>query len=200
MLSLWLILVGLITFSEAAYKTPLQVSYSSDQFNDFGEIHFSNLKGDDVTIENIKPSFLLDEIDSMLKVRIAVKLSDGVGNEETNKRWILCSVPKSSLLAYGTSIKLTIDHDGFGNLISISTSQSASSFDDQSEIKFDEVVNTNQPKYASGPDTAGFLEKIEKEMAQRKNQNVDNRSFFQKYWIYIAIFVVMMTISGGGQQ
>ena len=55
------------------------------------------MKGDDVTIENIKPSFLLDEIDSMLKVRIAVKLSDGVGNEETNKRWILCSVPKVSI-------------------------------------------------------------------------------------------------------
>lgn len=78
------------------YKTNKKL-YFLDKFNDFGEIHFRNLKGDDVTIENINPSLLLDEVDSMLKVRIAVKLSDDIGNDETNKRWILCSVPKVSI-------------------------------------------------------------------------------------------------------
>ena len=63
--------------------------------------------------------------------------------------WLIL-IFKSSLLDYGTSIKLNVEHDGFGNLISVSMSQSASSFDDQSEITFDEVVSTTQPKYASG--------------------------------------------------
>jgi len=201
MLKNWLIFIGLISLSEAVYKTPLQVSYSSGIFNNFGEIEFGNLKGDDVRIENMKDSILIDDIDSMLKVRIAAKLTDDINSyDKANNRWIMCSIPKASLRAYGTSIELSIEHDGFGNLMSISTSQSVSSIDDQSNISFDDIVHTKQPKYASGPDTAGFLEKVEKEMALRQNQNVDNRSFFQKYWLYIVIFLVVMVFNSGGQQ
>ena len=67
-------------------------------FNNFGEIEFGNLKGDDVRIENMKDSILIDDIDSMLKVRIAAKLTDDINSDDkANNRWIMCSIPKVSL-------------------------------------------------------------------------------------------------------
>uniref|UniRef100_A0A0N4ZRB7 ER membrane protein complex subunit 10 n=1 Tax=Parastrongyloides trichosuri TaxID=131310 RepID=A0A0N4ZRB7_PARTI len=46
------------------------------------------------------------------------------------------------------------------------------------------------------PDTQTFVKKIEKEKQQRvAGGDGDNRSFLQKYWLYIALFVLLFVIS-----
>ena len=69
------------------------------------------------------------------------------------------------------------------------------------------------------PDTASFVQKIEEEkLAKERGETKDNRSFFAKYvwaifnlpllyvflyiryWMYIIPFVLVLAMSGGGQE
>lgn len=49
------------------------------------------------------------------------------------------------------------------------------------------------------PDTASFVQKVEREREARDRGEVkDNRSFIAKYWMYIVPVVILLLLSGGG--
>ena len=63
--------------------------------------------------------------------------------------------------------------------------------------EFSTVVTLKTIEQAPVPDTAGFIQKIEKEREARdRGETKDNRSFVSKYWMYIVPAVILLLISG----
>lgn len=63
--------------------------------------------------------------------------------------------------------------------------------------EFHTVVNIKTIELAPVPDTAGFIQKIEKEReARERGETKDTRSFLSKYWMYIVPAVILLLISG----
>jgi len=63
--------------------------------------------------------------------------------------------------------------------------------------EFSSVVILKGVEQAPIPDTAGFIQKIEKEREARdRGETKDNRSFVSKYWMYIVPAVILLLISG----
>lgn len=53
--------------------------------------------------------------------------------------------------------------------------------------------------FRTSPDTASFVQKVEREREARDRGEVkDNRSFIGKYWMYIVPVVILALLSGGG--
>uniref|UniRef100_A0A915PJS6 ER membrane protein complex subunit 10 n=1 Tax=Setaria digitata TaxID=48799 RepID=A0A915PJS6_9BILA len=68
------------------------------------------------------------------------------------------------------------------------------SFAEDIEIGGSVVVNT--VKELPLPDTVSYIQKMEKErQARQHGAQQDNRSFIQKYWMYIAAALIFMVIS-----
>jgi len=44
------------------------------------------------------------------------------------------------------------------------------------------------------PETQAYIQKMEMEKQQAKGQQVDNRSFFAKYWMYLVPLVIFMML------
>ncbi|XP_018013955.1 ER membrane protein complex subunit 10 [Hyalella azteca] len=64
---------------------------------------------------------------------------------------------------------------------------------------YNSTVSVRTPVPGTVPDTATYIQRIE--MANKeKAENKDNRSFFAKYWIYIIPAVLLLMVSGGGQE
>lgn len=64
-------------------------------------------------------------------------------------------------------------------------------------VEFSTVVSLKAIEQAPVPDTAGFIQKIEKEREARdRGETKDNRSFLSKYWMYIVPAVILLLISG----
>lgn len=64
-------------------------------------------------------------------------------------------------------------------------------------FEFSTVVTLKTIEQAPVPDTAGFIQKIEKEREARdRGETKDNRSFLSKYWMYIVPAVILLLISG----
>ncbi|KAK7081617.1 ER membrane protein complex subunit 10 [Halocaridina rubra] len=61
------------------------------------------------------------------------------------------------------------------------------------------TVMIRSPILAPVPDTATYIEKLEA-MKNEKAEGKDNRSFLAKYWMYIVPVVLIMMLSGGGQE
>ncbi|KAG5673495.1 hypothetical protein PVAND_003539 [Polypedilum vanderplanki] len=63
---------------------------------------------------------------------------------------------------------------------------------------FNTVVTLKNIDIAPSPDTVGFIQKLEREREQRERgeNSKDNRSFLQKYWMYIVPAVILLLISG----
>lgn len=63
--------------------------------------------------------------------------------------------------------------------------------------EFSTVVSLKTIEQAPIPDTAGFIQKIEKEREARdRGETKDNRSFLSKYWMYIVPAGILLVISG----
>lgn len=63
--------------------------------------------------------------------------------------------------------------------------------------EFSTVVNLKTSEPAPIPDTAGFIQKVEKEREARdRGETKDNRSFLSKYWMYVVPAVILLLISG----
>lgn len=75
--------------------------------------------------------------------------------------------------------------------------------------EFNTVITLKPIEQAPMPDTAGFVQKMDKEREARdRGETKDNRSFLSKYWMYIVPAVILLLVSsvtnppggeGGGQ-
>lgn len=62
--------------------------------------------------------------------------------------------------------------------------------------EFNTIVTLKPIEPAPVPDTAGFVQKIEKEREARdRGETKDNRSFISKYWMYIVPAVILLLVS-----
>lgn len=84
------------------------------------------------------------------------------------------------------------------NLEAIPDTCETVTIDDINQLfEFSTVVTLKTIEQAPVPDTAGFIQKIEKEReAHDRGETKDNRSFLSKYWMYIVPAVVLLLISG----
>ncbi|KAH8312940.1 hypothetical protein KR067_003180 [Drosophila pandora] len=69
------------------------------------------------------------------------------------------------------------------------------------ETQFSTDVLIRHAELAPVPDTASFIQKVEREREARERGEVrDNRGFFAKYWMYIVPVVLLVFISGATNQ
>lgn len=99
-------------------------------------------------------------------------------------------------------ITLSFDHNNAVLGINIRAVNLDSSTDDCNAIslgdvnEFSTIVNLKNIEAAPQPDTLTFIQKLEREKEQREKGETDNRSFLQKYWMYIVPAVILLLVSG----
>merc|ERR1712038_449363 len=63
--------------------------------------------------------------------------------------------------------------------------------------QFSTKVKVYSPNISPGPATDSYLQQIQVENDKKKSEAGQPTSFFGKYWMYIAIFMVVMSMGGG---
>ncbi|XP_026467185.1 ER membrane protein complex subunit 10-like [Ctenocephalides felis] len=134
----------------------------------------------------------LADQDEMYRLKSIVVNSDG------SKVTYLSSVKARSLTAGGLDDTITIylAHSGF--VMGISESVSSDIIESKlNNNKFKTVVQIKHMQSAPIPDTASYIQKLEREKEARERGEVkDNRSFLAKYWMYIVPIAIFVLISG----
>lgn len=144
------------------------------------------------------------------KYRLKAVARTSSGSETT----FLTSVPACYLFGSDLEDTLTVWLDSAAEPIAVSLSASGPCITDN---PFTNMWTTNvvvkYPDSGPAPDTATYIQKLEREReARERGETKDNRSFFAKYWMYIVpalIFVLLTSAtnpeaagggSGGGQR
>uniref|UniRef100_A0A6M2DYY0 ER membrane protein complex subunit 10 n=1 Tax=Xenopsylla cheopis TaxID=163159 RepID=A0A6M2DYY0_XENCH len=125
------------------------------------------------------------------------RLKSTVINADGNKSTFLSSVKAKSLVSAGLvdSISIYLGHSGFV----MGVSQSILDINESTlrSNKFKSTVQIKHTQSAPMPDTASYIQKLEKEKEARERGEVkDNRSFLAKYWMYIVPIAIFVLISG----
>ncbi|KAJ4450885.1 hypothetical protein ANN_02318 [Periplaneta americana] len=108
-----------------------------------------------------------------------------------------CSLAESHL-----SDILTVSLDHTGSVIAVSMSTSPAICEGrhvtQEDLRqFNTTVFVKHMEQGPVPDTAAYIQKLEKEReARERGETKDNRSFLAKYWMYIVPVVIFVVLSG----
>ncbi|XP_058462711.1 ER membrane protein complex subunit 10 isoform X2 [Malaya genurostris] len=112
-----------------------------------------------------------------------------------------CALAKSQL----TDV-LWVSLDHAGSVIGITQSVNHGNFGDCRDLtnrdidvldEFNTDVYVKAIENAPVPDTASFIQKLEREReARERGETKDSRGFFAKYWMYIVPVVILVLISG----
>jgi len=108
-----------------------------------------------------------------------------------------------NLIDTGLSDLFTIQLDWRHKLVSIhlSTPNLQNNIPLTGVSGFKSKVYVQHMESGPSPDTASFIQRIEEDkLAKQRGDTKDNRSFFAKYWMYIIPFVLVLVMSGGGQE
>jgi hypothetical protein len=103
------------------------------------------------------------------------------------------------LVESGLRDHIHIHTDDTGAVVGVSMSTNASQCTDSSKQvpkTFSTTVEVNNGDPGSVPEVDGFLRKVAE--VKEKEKNTDNRSFLQKYWMYIVIGLVMYSMLSAG--
>ncbi|KAK3927711.1 ER membrane protein complex subunit 10 [Frankliniella fusca] len=111
-----------------------------------------------------------------------------------------------ALVRSGLSDVLTVSLDHSGNVVAISASAPFAQCDgvippDHQLRFFNTTVIVKHMDVGPVPDTATYIQKIEREREARERGGdpKDNRSFLAKYWMYIVPLVIFVLLSSAGQ-
>jgi ER membrane protein complex subunit 10 len=141
---------------------------------------------------------------------------------EKNKLYrlrIVAITPTGEKMSYMTSTRacplirsqltdvLWVSLDHVGNVLGVSQSVSKGgnfdcndlkNYDAESELEeFNTDIYIKHIEMAPIPDTASFIQKMERERdARERGETKDNRSFFAKYWMYMVPVLILVLISG----
>jgi len=124
------------------------------------------------------------------------------------KNVFLTSTPACSLIQSNLNdvVWVSIDSLGFVNSVSITGALLPMDVNDCSTKllsmdQFNTDVLIKHTELAPVPDTASFLQKVEREREAREREVVrDHRTFFAKYWMYIVPAVLILFITGAANQ
>ncbi|XP_058062300.1 ER membrane protein complex subunit 10 [Anopheles bellator] len=134
----------------------------------------------------------------LYRLEAHVSDSDGVTTFLTSTK--ACALAKSQLTDV---LWVSLDHSGTVTGITQSVSNgNANHCHDLSNSDVDVLDEFNTDVYvkhietAPIPDTASFIQKMEREReARERGETKDNRSFFAKYWMYLVPVVILLLIS-----
>ncbi|XP_068141956.1 LOW QUALITY PROTEIN: ER membrane protein complex subunit 10 [Drosophila tropicalis] len=138
------------------------------------------------------------------RLRATVVYSNG------SKQKFLTSNKACRLLQAHLNDVLWISLDPSGFVTSVTASQDAApgiiecspeNTQHLDDVNFNTDVLIRHAELAPVPDTASFIQKVEREREARERGEVrDNRGFFAKYWMYIVPVVLLVFISGATNQ
>ncbi|KAJ9584169.1 hypothetical protein L9F63_021466 [Diploptera punctata] len=173
------------------------------QFLDRGSVQIQSIRTGAVTLQQppFSPTFcqrlhLAKHRDGLYRLRAFVRTLDG--KESTFLTFVkACSIVESHL-----SDILTVSLDHTGSVIAVSMSTSPAVCEGhhvpaESLKNFNTTVFVKHMEQGPVPDTAAYIQKIEKEReARERGETKDNRSFLAKYWMYIVPVVIFVVLSG----
>ncbi|XP_064400076.1 ER membrane protein complex subunit 10-like [Halichondria panicea] len=142
-------------------------------------------------------------------LRARASFTEGLAEEPHHPGHVTTVISACSLYNSRLSDWITISGDGQGNIIGLTVTTPVHtmgldcSFDFTLPHHFNTTITLDNGAPGPMPNTQAFHEKKEKEEQQKKD-GTDNRSFLQKYWMYILIgfvvFSIMNGLGGGGGQ
>ncbi|XP_073832817.1 ER membrane protein complex subunit 10 [Musca autumnalis] len=159
----------------------------------------SNIVQKDLSNDEIGKIKSLAAKNAFYRVKAIVEYPNGVKKTFTTANKA-CSIVSSQL---NDELWIAIDGNGYVNAVTLATSgaetndcSSAGSLTLATK-QFNTDVLIKHTELAPVPDTASFIQKIEREREARERGEVkDNRGFFAKYWIYIVPVVILLFVSG----
>lgn len=173
------------------------------QFFDRGTVNIQSIRAGAVTlqqgplsVEDKQKLKAVAEKDGLYRLRAFVQDMDG---KETS---FLTFVKACSLAVSHLSDVLTVSLDHTGSVIAVSMSTSPAMCEGRhishNDLQhFNTTVFVRHMEQGPVPDTAAYIQKIEKEREARERGEIkDNRSFFAKYWMYLVPVVVFVMLSG----
>lgn len=124
--------------------------------------------------------------------------SDGVTKFLTSSK--ACALAKAQLTDV---LWVSLDHSGMVTAVTQSVNngnmnecRDLSNTDVDVLDEFNTDVYVKHTESAPIPDTASFIQKMEREReARERGETKDNRSFFAKYWMYLVPVVILLLIS-----
>uniref|UniRef100_A0A8D8R7D8 ER membrane protein complex subunit 10 n=1 Tax=Cacopsylla melanoneura TaxID=428564 RepID=A0A8D8R7D8_9HEMI len=198
------LILFLVQTCQAAYEIKLlhyldDSNYSTER--GVAEVH--NVDTNDVTFRqhplnpgDIKQLKTLAEKDAFYRMDIVIR--------QTNKKDIIlstfakaCSMVESKL---HDSFNVYLDHNN--NVVGVSllpyeNQCSGKHVTDADLAAFRSKMFFNAPENGPVPDTLSYIQKIEREReAREKGGPKDNRSFLQKYWMYLVPLAIFLAVSG----
>ncbi|XP_072383996.1 ER membrane protein complex subunit 10 [Diabrotica undecimpunctata] len=98
--------------------------------------------------------------------------------------------------------RLSVSIDYMGRVVGVSSVIASNSACEGAIVPYENLKQFNTVVYVRHtetgpiPDTASYVQKLEKEKeAKEKGETKDNRSFLAKYWMYIVPLLIFMAIS-----
>ncbi|CAH0393801.1 unnamed protein product [Bemisia tabaci] len=204
--------------NEQDYDMPTSItlfhSFSSDFEDDFSErgtisINTQNIIGGYHSTRNVKQSALeqselqqlknLARNNGLYRIKAIVKTANG------RKTTLLTYVKACLLLESNLSDIITVFLNANYDVVSVSAATikatCENNFEDIWTKNFNTTVNFRKTEPGPVPDTATFIQTLEREReAREKGGRKDNRSFFAKYWMYIVPAVIFVLLSGASAQ
>lgn len=124
--------------------------------------------------------------------------SNGDGRKAKLRTFVKgCSLYESGL---SDSLTVSLDHTGWPVGISMVTTPphcEGRIVDPSSLMSFNTTVFIRHMEQGPVPDTATYIQKIEREKeARERGETKDNRSFLAKYWMYIVPVVIFVLLTG----
>ncbi|XP_075227164.1 ER membrane protein complex subunit 10 [Lycorma delicatula] len=96
-------------------------------------------------------------------------------------------------------LTVSVDHEGSVIAVTLSTPLSSCGSVNFENIPstFNTTVDFRTIEQGPVPDTASYIQKIEREReARERGETKDNRSFLAKYWMYILPVIIFVVLSG----
>ncbi|KAL1492146.1 hypothetical protein ABEB36_012634 [Hypothenemus hampei] len=150
----------------------------------------------------------LAEDNELYKIKAIVTANDGT------ERTFISAVKACMLAESELDDKFAVSLDYMGRVIGVTSLIASKATCEGAVVPLDKLkefttsVYVRHSETGAIPDTASYIQKLEREReAQEKGEVKDNRSFLAKYWMYIVPVVIIMVISsasnpeaqGGGQ-
>ncbi|KAG5870872.1 hypothetical protein JTB14_015247 [Gonioctena quinquepunctata] len=149
-----------------------------------------------LTIEEQRQLRDLAVKNSFYQIKSVVTTNDG------SERSFISTVKACMLAESELDDRLSISLDYVGRIIGVSLVVASKSTCEGAIVPLEKLkefttsVYVRQSETGPIPDTASFIQKIEREKeAKEKGEGKDNRSFLAKYWMYIVPLLIFMAIS-----
>lgn len=175
----------------------------SPEFTDRGAITIQSIRTGAVSLQQVALSAFdrqklkhLAEEDGLYRLNATVRTVDG---KEIS---FLTFVKACSLVESGLSDILTVSLDHAGMPVAVTANTISDGCHGDLEIvedlrNFNTSVFVKHMELGPVPDTATYIQKLEKEKeARERGETQDNRSFLAKYWMYIVPVVIFVLLSG----